>query len=578
MDLRRRKEEIESEIEFKDEKINLLAKENIIRKEQIDNLENKLINIQNAVEFKLNIEYIQSEAQKLDFSKYQPEEKLDIYEQKFKELEQANSTIVEELQKYKRESLGFEEVLKEREERIIRVKSLLTEVQNSHKILDKQYSMLKLDHERAISNYNEQKIELDDTINKLKMTNKARNENEIKLNEELEKEKELKALLGEKEERIQKYINEIQKLEKQLFNMRKEKESLDSEKVNDNKHFEIQKRQYVEKITSLNEIITNEKETREMWVERFNKEQNAHNNTKNENLKLRNRIKDLDVEIQNMGIRNESEERLKKQFEESNNLLHKKCSDLIAANENAEREVNTMKILLKNMEESKAGEMKKYKESIMKENEKIQTIKENLYMEIEDMHAKSAEVYRKYVELLSKFSSLMSDHQISTYEISKLKDLLQRTEGQRVTAQESLEETAMILSEYQELYNMQIEQEKKMEKSRDELDKQLKKLERESKKKDAKLKEMNDIKEKLRVNEQKLEELQDANIKSFDDVGTQTAQFTTNNIDTQTEMTLKQIDNLEQNLESTKKEKNKYMLAVKNYTSKIRKTPEYVLL
>lgn len=235
-----------------------------------------------------------------------------------------------------------------------------------------------------------------------------------------------------------------------------------------------------------------------------------------------------------------------------------------------------MKILLKNMEESKAGEMKKYKESIMKENEKIQTIKENLYMEIEDMHAKSAEVYRKYVELLSKFSSLMSDHQISTYEISKLKDLLQRTEGQRVTAQESLEETAMILSEYQELYNMQIEQEKKMEKSRDELDKQLKKLERESKKKDAKLKEMNDIKEKLRVNEQKLEELQDANTKSFDDVGTQTAQFTTNNIDTQTEMTLKQIDNLEQNLESTKKEKNKYMLAVKNYTSKIRKTPEYV--
>lgn len=402
LDMKRVKEEKESEIEFKDERISLLQRENDIRRQQIENLEEKMINLQRSVEFKLNIEYVESEAKKLDFSKYQLDDKPDIYEQKFKELESANNEVVEELQKYKRESLGFEEILKEREERISRVKALLIEMQNSHKILEKQHSVLKLDYERAIQNYNEQKIELDDTINKLKMTNKARNENELKLNEEREKEKELKSFLAEKEERIQKYINEIQKLEKQLFNMRKEKESLESEKANDNKHFEIQKRQYVEKITSLNEIITNERETREMWVERFNKEQNGHNNTKNDNLKLRNKIKDLDVEIQNMGIRSESEERLKRQFEESNNQLHKKCSDLVAANENAEREVNTMKILLKNMEESKANEMKKYKESIMKENEKIQTIKENLYMEIEDMHARSASVYLLYLHIVKQ--------------------------------------------------------------------------------------------------------------------------------------------------------------------------------
>lgn len=293
-------------------------------RDQINSLESKVVGLQNSVEFKLNIEYIQSEATKLDFSKYQPEEREDIYEKKFKELEMANSNIVEELQKFKRDSLGFDEILKEREERILRIKLLLTEVQNSHKVLDKQYSILKLDYERVLQNFNEQKIELDDTIDKLKMTNKVRNENDLKLNEQREKEKELKTLLGEKEDRIQKYIGEIQKLEKQAFSLRKEKESLDSEKANESKHFEIQKRQYSEKITSLNEIIGNERETREMWVERFNKEQTAHNMTKNENFKLRNQIKDLEVEIQNMKIRNESEERLKRQYEESNNLLHKK--------------------------------------------------------------------------------------------------------------------------------------------------------------------------------------------------------------------------------------------------------------
>jgi chromosome segregation ATPase len=277
LDTKRLKEEKEGEMEFKDEKIQLLTKENKLRKEQIDNLEKKLLGLQSSVEFKLNIEYIQSEAERLDFSKYQPEERVDIYETKFKELEEANWKIVEELQKLKRDKLGFEEILKEREERILRVKSLLTEIQNSHKILDKQHSSLKLDYERAMDNFNEQKVELEDTINKLKITNKARNENELQLNEEREKQKELKTLLNEKEDRIHKYINEIQKLEKQLFNLRKEKDSLDSEKSNESKHFEIQKRQYVEKITSLNEIIGNERETREMWVERFNKEQTGNN-------------------------------------------------------------------------------------------------------------------------------------------------------------------------------------------------------------------------------------------------------------------------------------------------------------
>lgn len=324
LDTKRLKEEREAELEFKDEKIQLLTKENKLRKEQIDSLEKKLVGLQTSVEFKLNIEYIQSEAERLDFSKYQPEERVDIYETKYKELEENNSKIVEELQQLKRDKLGFDEILKEREERILRVKSLLTQVQNSHKELDKQHSSLKLDYERAIDSFNEQKIELEDTINKLKITNKARNENELQLNEEREKQKDLKNLLNEKEDRIHKYITEIQKLEKQLFNLRKEKDSIDSEKANESKHFEIQKRQYVEKITSLNEIIGNERETREMWVERFNKEQTAHNLTKTENLKLRNKIKDLEVEVQNIGIRSESEERLKRQFEEANSILHKK--------------------------------------------------------------------------------------------------------------------------------------------------------------------------------------------------------------------------------------------------------------
>lgn len=183
-------------------------------KEQIKNFEEKIIGLQNNVEFKLNIEYIQSEANKLDFNKYQPEKKDNIYEKKFKELEEKHIDLTEELQKYKRESLGHEEIVKEKDERIARIKHSLEELQNNYRSLDKQHSLLKLDHERLIQTSDEQSSELESTIHKLKVTNKVRNENEIKLTEAKDREKEIKAFLSEKEDRLQKYLVEIQKLEK----------------------------------------------------------------------------------------------------------------------------------------------------------------------------------------------------------------------------------------------------------------------------------------------------------------------------------------------------------------------------
>jgi len=576
LETRRIKEEKEAEIEFKDERIDLLQKENKIRKEQIENLEKKLVGIQNSVEFKLNIEYIQSEAQKLDFSKYQPEERVDIYEQKFKDLEKEYTITINELQVLKRDKLGFDEILKEREERILRVKSMLTELQSSYKILDKKHSILTLDYERALDSFQEQKLELDDTVGKLKITNKVRNETEIKLNEEIEKVKEHKTILGEKEDRIHRYISEIQKLEKQMFNLRKEKESLESEKSNDSKHFEIQKRQYVEKISSLGEIIENERSARDLWVERFNKEQTTHNLTKNENLKLRNKIKDLEVEIQNMGIRGESEQRLKNQYEEANSTLHKKCSDLVAANENAEREVNTMKILLKNMEDSKAGEMKKYKESIMKENDKIQIIKENIYMEIEDMHAKSTMVFMKFTLLTEKYTILEEENKNNIIEVERLDTLQKDTEKTREETQEDLEKTKCILDEFSGLYDLQNDKITTLEKEHNDMDKTIRKIERETKKKDLKLKEMNEIKDKLKANELKLDQFKDAKNKTFADIGSQTLEAKYENQHAQTDMTLSKIDSLENNLNSAKKEKSKYLQVVKNYQAQVVSSPKSV--
>lgn len=100
-----------------------------------------------------------------------------------------------------------------------------------------------------------------------------------------------------------------------------------------------------------------------------------------------------------------------------------------------------MKILLKNMEESKVKEMKKYKESIMKENEKIQIIKENLYMEIEDMHSKSATVYIKYLEITERCKNLEQTNEDLRKEIERLNEVKDKIEERRADTQIKLEET-----------------------------------------------------------------------------------------------------------------------------------------
>lgn len=227
-----------------------------------------------------------------------------------------------------------------------------------------------------------------------------------------------------------------------------------------------------------------------------------------------------------------------------------------------------MKILLKNMEDSKSGEMKKYKETIMKENDKIQIIKENLYMEQEDMHSKSREVYITYIEMSNKHKALDEENNKHKEEIERLIQLHKNTDDKKEQTQQLLEEKECILSEYIELYEIGVKDGQKLDKLRADMDKQIRKLDRENKTKDKKLREMAELKEKLRVNEQKLEEFQDANNKVFADRSTQTNETKYTDIEVQTDMTLNKMNSLERNLNNARSEKDKYMKVVQNIKAK----------
>ena len=54
--------------------------------------------------------------------------------------------------------------------------------------------------------------------------------------------------------------------------LEKVKETIDIKRQGVERAFEMAKKQWNDKITSLNEVINGEKETRDMWIERYEKE------------------------------------------------------------------------------------------------------------------------------------------------------------------------------------------------------------------------------------------------------------------------------------------------------------------
>ena len=115
-----------------------------------------------------------------------------------------------------------------------------------------------------------------DTIEKLHATNKARHQTEIKLFEENEKCKRLVESIRTKDELLTKKNIELDDFEKRYLDQVRTCEMLETKKQGIERQFELTKKQLNEKINNLNEIINGEKETREMWIERYEKEQRDH--------------------------------------------------------------------------------------------------------------------------------------------------------------------------------------------------------------------------------------------------------------------------------------------------------------
>lgn len=96
--------------------------------------------------------------------------------------------------------------------------------------------------------------------------NKARHEIETKLQDEHDRNKNLSDVVNLKDELLDKRQTEIEDLDKKLTEQLNVSTTLEAQKMGVEKAFELAKTQLNDRIKSLNEVIANEKETRELWI------------------------------------------------------------------------------------------------------------------------------------------------------------------------------------------------------------------------------------------------------------------------------------------------------------------------
>ena len=168
--------------------------------------------------------------------------------------------------------MGVQEIKRDRDTRLDRLRVELEDITQRFDLLDKEHTSLKVVHDHISGEYRVLKKDYDSVCEKLRLSNKVRNEKEDLLNDKTKNLIVLQESFHEKELTIEKLRREIEKLNRRLNEVEMTNDQLDIKKRSVEKQAEVQRKQLLEKISSLNEVISSEKDTRETWINRYEKE------------------------------------------------------------------------------------------------------------------------------------------------------------------------------------------------------------------------------------------------------------------------------------------------------------------
>ena len=280
---------------YNKEKIIALDRENQVKISQVDDLltssaamqekYDKLqyqyqLSIKNVSEQKLNIDVYQSQIQTLKNEKThlrqsEVESRMlkDTFQSKLQDTTDELKKLTGDLQVAQREVLGFNEIKKDREERIVKLKQELEHLKIVHHKTDSNLARTSIDLEKTVDQLNILKNEYHNTVEKLKKINKARNDKENRLSNEKQMNKFLKKEIRDNKRTIQDKDVTINEKDEEIRNKTKQNNKLLREMETLQKSTAIQINQLNEKIINISTLLLEEQTSKEEWIDKFEKEQ-----------------------------------------------------------------------------------------------------------------------------------------------------------------------------------------------------------------------------------------------------------------------------------------------------------------
>ena len=120
------------------------------------------------------------------------------------------------MQEYKKQLVGIQEIKKDRDDRIERLRDEFEMLTKNYDVLDRDHTGLKVHHDHISEEHEQLKLDFSSVSEKLRISNKVRNEKEEMLNEKINLTHQLNDTIKDRDYQIEKNRREIEKLIKRL--------------------------------------------------------------------------------------------------------------------------------------------------------------------------------------------------------------------------------------------------------------------------------------------------------------------------------------------------------------------------
>lgn len=126
--------------------------------------------------------------------------------------------------------IGFSEVNKEREEKVQQLKVDLNAAKIRIDELELKLGTLQINYDKMEEQLNTTREDHEDVVDKLHKMNKARHDLEIKLQDEIERNKNLAEVVSIRDETLEKRAQEIEELDKKVIDLERNCETIEIKK------------------------------------------------------------------------------------------------------------------------------------------------------------------------------------------------------------------------------------------------------------------------------------------------------------------------------------------------------------